>query len=75
MILSSTSVALGVPGLGTYCATKYAVEGLIEGMLYEVDAFGIKVALVVGGHMRRDAVQGEVAQKPKYDNRQYAQAP
>ncbi|ODH44697.1 hypothetical protein ACO22_00774 [Paracoccidioides brasiliensis] len=54
LIFSSTSGALGVPGLGPYCATKYAVEGLIESMLYEVDAFNIKGTLVEPGHMRRD---------------------
>jgi NAD(P)-dependent dehydrogenase (short-subunit alcohol dehydrogenase family) len=59
VIFSSTSGALGVPGLGPYCATKYAVEGLIESMLYEVDAFGIKATLVVGGHMRRDELQDD----------------
>jgi NAD(P)-dependent dehydrogenase (short-subunit alcohol dehydrogenase family) len=42
LIFSSTSGALGVPGLGPYCATKYAVEGLIEAMLYEIDSFNIK---------------------------------
>lgn len=60
VIFSSTSGALGVPGLGPYCATKYAVEGLIESMLYEVDGFGIKATLVVGGHMRRDELSDEV---------------
>ncbi|KIX97017.1 uncharacterized protein Z520_07131 [Fonsecaea multimorphosa CBS 102226] len=54
LIFSSTSGALGVPGLGPYCATKYAVEGLIESMLYEVDSFNIKLTLVEPGHMRRD---------------------
>lgn len=54
LILSSTSGALGVPGLGPYCATKYAVEGLVESMLYEVDQFNIKLTLVIAGHMRRD---------------------
>lgn len=54
LIFSSTSGALGVPGLGPYCATKYAVEGLIESMLYEVDPFNIKVTLVEPGHVRRD---------------------
>ncbi|KAI9810276.1 MAG: hypothetical protein M1832_001365 [Thelocarpon impressellum] len=54
LIFSSTSGALGVPGLGPYCATKYAVEGLIESMLYEVDAFGIKATLVEPGMARRD---------------------
>ncbi|KAI9661621.1 MAG: hypothetical protein M1821_008859 [Bathelium mastoideum] len=54
LIFSSTSGALGVPGLGPYCATKYAVEGLIESMLYEVDAFNIKATLVEPGHVRLD---------------------
>jgi NAD(P)-dependent dehydrogenase (short-subunit alcohol dehydrogenase family) len=54
LIFSSTSGALGVPGLGPYCATKYAVEGLIEAMLYEVDAFNIKATLVEPGLVRRD---------------------
>ncbi|KAI9756983.1 MAG: hypothetical protein M4579_003641 [Chaenotheca gracillima] len=54
LIFSSTSGALGVPGLGPYCATKYAVEGLIESMLYEIDAFGIKATLVEPGLARRD---------------------
>lgn len=58
LIFSSTSGALGVPGLGPYCATKYATEGLIESMLYEVDAFGIKATLVQPGHMRIDEPTG-----------------
>ena len=56
LIFSSTSGSLGVPGLGPYCATKYAVEGLIESMLYEVDMFSIKATLVEPGHLRRDDV-------------------
>jgi NAD(P)-dependent dehydrogenase (short-subunit alcohol dehydrogenase family) len=54
LIFSSTSGALGVPGLGPYCATKYAVEGLIESMLYEIDIFNIKATLVEPGHVRLD---------------------
>jgi len=54
LIFSSTKGALGVPSLGPYCATKYAVEGLIEAMLYEVDAFNIKATLVEPGMVRRD---------------------
>ncbi|KAE8339306.1 hypothetical protein BDV24DRAFT_176141 [Aspergillus arachidicola] len=56
LIFSSTSGALGVPGLGPYCASKYAVEGLMESMLYEVDNFNIKTTLVEPGHMRRDDI-------------------
>lgn len=54
LIFSSTSGALGVPGLGPYCATKYAVEGLIEAMLYEIDMFNLKATLVEPGLVRRD---------------------
>lgn len=54
LIFSSTAGSLGVPGLGPYCATKYAVEGLIESMLYEIDAFNIKATLVEPGHVRLD---------------------
>ncbi|KAI2642783.1 hypothetical protein GGS21DRAFT_486608 [Xylaria nigripes] len=54
LIFSSTSGALGVPGLGPYCATKYAVEGLIEAMSYEIDAFNVKATLVEPGLVRRD---------------------
>ncbi|KAK5047992.1 hypothetical protein LTR84_006182 [Exophiala bonariae] len=56
LIFSSTSGALGVPGQGPYCASKYAVEGLIESMLYEVDGFDIRSTLVEPGHLRRDDV-------------------
>lgn len=58
IIFSSTSGALGVPGLGPYCATKYATEGLIESMLYEIDTFGIKATLVEPGHLRLDEPTG-----------------
>lgn len=54
IIFSSTSGSLGVPGLGPYCATKYAVEGLVESMLYEVDCYNVKGTLVEPGHVRRD---------------------
>ena len=54
LIFSSTSGSLGVPGLGPFCATKYAVEGLIESMLYETDAFNIRATLVEPGHVRDD---------------------
>ncbi|KAF7117539.1 hypothetical protein CNMCM5793_006561 [Aspergillus hiratsukae] len=63
LIFSSTSGALGVPGLGPYCASKYAVEGLMESMLYEVDSFNIKGTLVEPGHMRRDDV-GDLVSDP-----------
>ncbi len=60
LIFSSTAGALGVPGLGPYCATKYAVEGLIESMLYEIDIFNIKATLVEPGHVRLDEPNADI---------------
>lgn len=64
LIFSSTSGALGVPGLGPYCATKYAVEGLIEAMLYETDIFNIKATLIEPGLVRRDEPMTEDSDSP-----------
>jgi NAD(P)-dependent dehydrogenase (short-subunit alcohol dehydrogenase family) len=66
LIFSSTSGALGVPGLGPYCATKYAVEGLIEAMLYEIDSFNIKATLVEPGFVRRDEPDWETNPLPTW---------
>ena len=66
LIFSSTSGALGVPGLGPYCATKYAVEGLIESMLYEIDTFNIKATLVEPGHVRRDELDSKINPLPTF---------
>ncbi|KAI5280603.1 hypothetical protein KEM54_003611 [Ascosphaera aggregata] len=54
IIFSSTAGTSGTPGLGPYCASKYAVEGLIESLLYEVECFNIKSILVEPGYIRRD---------------------
>lgn len=65
LMMSSTSGALGVPGLGPYCASKYAVEGLIESMLYEVEHFGIRATLVEPSHLRLDDIpKGSEAKLP-----------
>ncbi|MCJ1356583.1 MAG: hypothetical protein MMC33_006578 [Icmadophila ericetorum] len=66
LIFSSTSGALGVPGLGPYCATKYAVEGLVESMLYEIDTFNIKATLVEPGYLRRDEPDSKTNPLPTY---------
>ncbi|KAL8846493.1 MAG: hypothetical protein Q9221_008417 [Calogaya cf. arnoldii] len=48
------SSTCGVPGLGPYGAGKYAVEGLVESMLYETHAFNIKATIVEMGYLRAD---------------------
>lgn len=75
LIFSSTSGALGVPGLGPYCASKYAVEGLMESMLYEVDSFNIKGTLVEPGHMRRDDIGHLVSPNATMPNDQNLSSP
>ncbi|KAI9772895.1 MAG: hypothetical protein M1840_008777 [Geoglossum simile] len=64
LIFSSTSGALGIPGLGPYCATKYATEGLVESMTYEIESFGIKATLVEPGLVRRDDLRPDSQTRP-----------
>lgn len=44
--LSSIGGILGYPLSAAYSSTKFAVEGLIESMRYEVEPFGIKTILI-----------------------------
>ena len=64
LIFSSTAGALGVPGLAPYCATKYAVEGLIESMLYETHTFNITATLVEPGYLRLDDDDNTIGPSP-----------
>ncbi|KKW91917.1 SDR family oxidoreductase [Sphingobium chungbukense] len=47
--LSSGCGLTGTPGLGAYCASKFALEGLTETLALEVAAFGIRAMLVEPG--------------------------
>ncbi|MFY0254106.1 oxidoreductase [Chitinophaga sp. 30R24] len=40
------------PGFSSYCATKFAVDGLSESLAAEVKPFGIKVTIVSPGYFR-----------------------
>ena len=50
--ISSGAGRFGYPGGSAYVSTKFALEGLSESMAYELDRFGIKVALVEPGFVR-----------------------
>ncbi|RPB05814.1 NAD(P)-binding protein [Choiromyces venosus 120613-1] len=70
IVFSSTAGTLGIPGLGPYCATKWAIEGLAESLMYEVEPLGIKVTIVVPGLSRRDELApmwGHFLLKPPAD--------
>lgn len=47
--ISSLAGFLGHPGVAYYCSTKFAVEGLSEGLAIELAPFGIGVTIVEPG--------------------------
>lgn len=56
--------SLGIPGLGPFYATKNAIEGLLETMLYEVNQFDIKVTLIECGWIHRDMLKCDTKVSP-----------
>lgn len=52
--ISSLAGLGGAPFQGMYVASKHALEGLTESLLYEVKPFGIRVALVEPGFFRSE---------------------
>jgi len=55
-IINITSMAgfVGLPGIGYYAASKFALEGVSETLAQEVAGFGIKVTAVAPGSFRTD---------------------
>lgn len=58
-ISSLFGYAATVPGFGLYGATKFAVEGITEGLQLEVKPFGIHVTAVAPGLFRTDFASGD----------------
>lgn len=56
--MSSMGGRLAFPGVGAYCATKFALEGLTEALAAEVAPFGIKVLIVEPGSFRTSFAGG-----------------
>src|SRR5450830_138607 len=52
--VSSLGGICGMPSLGQYCATKFAVEGLSEALRQEVEPLGIRVMVVEPSGFRTD---------------------
>ncbi len=52
--ISSMSGRAGLPGLGGYAASKFALEGMTEALRHEMRPFGVRVALVEPGPYKTD---------------------
>lgn len=49
LMISSLSGQMGVPGLGSYCMSKFALEGLSEAWRHELAVFDINLTLIQPG--------------------------
>lgn len=54
MAVTSMGGLMAVPGMSAYCASKFAVEGLLESVRKEVAGFGIHVTAIEPGSFRTD---------------------
>lgn len=52
--LSSIGGLITIPMFGSYNATKFAVEGLTEGLYYELKPLGVQVGLIEPGGFKTD---------------------
>jgi NAD(P)-dependent dehydrogenase (short-subunit alcohol dehydrogenase family) len=59
--ISSTAGLLAFPGSATYASTKHALEGLSEGLSYELEPLGIHVTLIEPGPFRTDFAGRSIA--------------
>jgi NAD(P)-dependent dehydrogenase (short-subunit alcohol dehydrogenase family) len=72
--VSSLAGLVGWPFDGAYCATKYALEGYAESLLYEVKPFNIRVSIVEPDFFKSDFVNSmQVADEPIDDYAQMRQ--
>lgn len=58
LIINISSIAglLGLPYMGTYSASKFALEGVMEALSMEVKSFGITVCLIEPGDFNTEMV-------------------
>jgi NAD(P)-dependent dehydrogenase (short-subunit alcohol dehydrogenase family) len=69
--ISSGAGRFGYPGGSAYVSTKFALEGLSESIAYELDPFGIKVALVEPGFVRT-SFSSVIAKRSQEPNSEYS---
>jgi len=61
--LSSIVGKIGIPTMSGYVSSKFALEGLMESMRYELEPFGIKVVLVEPGVIKTNFLTSSVFAK------------
>jgi NAD(P)-dependent dehydrogenase (short-subunit alcohol dehydrogenase family) len=69
IVTSSILAHLGIPYAGLYAASKYAVEGLMEALAFELRPFGIFVSLVEPSFVKTsigDSAQRSATALPAY---------
>jgi NAD(P)-dependent dehydrogenase (short-subunit alcohol dehydrogenase family) len=72
--ISSGAGRLGYPAASVYVSTKHAIEGLSEAIAYELEPFGIRVALVEPGVVKTNFASDMVfAKKTQDPNSPYSQ--
>ncbi|MEI9814288.1 MAG: SDR family NAD(P)-dependent oxidoreductase [Acidobacteriota bacterium] len=64
--ISSVGGVVSVPGVGYYCASKHALEGLTDALAEEVAPLGIRVMSVEPGGFRT-GIAGRNLQSPRID--------
>ena len=52
VFISSLSGWIGHPGVSAYAGSKFALEGIVEGLRHETSQFGIKTLLIEPGRFR-----------------------
>jgi short-subunit dehydrogenase len=68
--VSSLAGRLAAPGMGTYSASKFAIEGYSDALRREVEPFGIDVSVVQPGPVAtsfRDRVEDELGRLDRTD--------
>lgn len=63
LVTSSIGGRMGLPFTGFYCASKFALEGLVEALRLEIRQFGVQACLLEPGDFRSGFTASRITQK------------
>src|SRR5712691_203441 len=66
--ISSIAGRIALPLYSAYVSTKFAIEGLSESMAYELEPFGIKVAIIEPGAIKTNFRREQAAKGSSEDS-------